>query len=426
MSDDRRRTEQYASLRDERLRSWISDVVYPHSAAVREQLQAARLDRTAIRTSKDLGRLAVTPVADLGDGRRFVLRPTAESIARFGPLADQVRLRVADAFGRRPELGRDRIDPAHKPVLWTAASTGAGTLFTASTSVDLDRLAAIGRRALFTSGVREQDRVVMLGLAGPAVGPWQLSAGCREAGVQLLRSGDGDVAGLVTAAAPTVVAGRGADLADLARAGLPSSVRLLIRHDGPRTTDDERDVLDGTGLPLAEWWAPVGVRAAWVRCPGGVGYHTWPTDELVEVIGPDGRPAAEGRLVWSAVGWHGSVWLRVAPGPRARLHGAPCPSCGRTSPRVEPIERPSWAEELDRSPTVDEWLGVRRTDGSVVLLVTPSAEATDGLGAALTERLGMRVVAVGASRCRKARQLAGGADVVDEAVVAPALTRSAR
>lgn len=426
MSDDRRRTEQYASRRDEQLRSWISDVVYPHSAPLRARMQAAGLDRRAIRSSGDLRRLAVTDVADLGDGRQFVLRPTAESIARFGPPADQVRLRIADAFGRRPELARDRIDPEHKPVLWTASSTGAATLFTASTTPDLDRLAAIGRRALFISGVREQDRIVVLGPAGPGIGPWQLAAGCREAGVQLLHAGTDGSAALVAAAAPTVVAGPGADLADLARHGLPSSVRLLIRHDGPRTSDDERDAIDAAGLPFAEWWAPPGVRAAWVRCPGGVGYHTWPTDELVEIVDTDGRPTEEGRLVWSAVGWHGSVWLRVAPGPRARLDTAPCPACGRTTPRVAPIARPAWAEELDRSTSVEEWLGVRRADGSVVLLLTPSAGAPTGLGDTLAERFGMRVVAVGGPRCRKARQLAGGADVVEESVVAPALTRSAR
>ena len=424
MIDDRRRTEQYASLRDEELRSWIASAVFPHSVPIREAMRSAGLGRRDVGGVRDLERLPVTPLADLGDGRRFVLQPTADSIAQFGPLAEQARLRIADALGRRPELARQRVDPAHKPVLWTTSTTSAGTLFIASTTTDLDRLTAIGRRALAASGVREHDRVVALGPAGPGVGPWQFAAGCRDAGVQLLHAGTS--LDLIASASPTVVAGRGVDLLDAVRLGLPSSVRLLVHHDGPRLETEERDLLRGSGLPLAEWWAPPGVRAAWVRCPGGVGYHSWPTHELVEVVGGDGRPASEGGVVWSAVGWHGSVWLRVALGERVRLHTAACPSCGRTTPRIEPMVRPAWATRLDASPVVDDWLGVRRSDGSLAVLVTPAASAPDGWRDALAEDLGVRIVPVGASRHERARRLAGAADVVDESVVAPALARSPR
>jgi hypothetical protein len=424
MSDDRRRTEQYASLRDERLRPWMAGAVYPYSAPLREAMRRAGLGQTSVKGADDLRRLPLLELADLGDGRAFVLRPTAVSVAAYGPLADRAALRIADAFGRRPELARQRIDPEHKPVLWTSVPTVAGSLLAASTTTDLDQLTALGRRAITTSGIGEDDRVVVLGAAGPGVGPWQLAAGCRDAGVQLLHAGTEDHHAVVRSAQPTVVAGRGADLARLAETGFPESVRLLVRHDGPRLDADQREALAAAGLPLAEWWAPAGVRAAWVRCPGGVGYHTWPTHELLEVLDEQGHRVTEGRLVWSAVGWHGSVWLRVAIGARGRVHAEPCAACGRTTPRVQPVARPAWAEELDRAPAVAGWLGVRRADGSLLALVTPSADAGDGLRDALAAGLGVRVVPVGASRLARARALVGGVDIADEHVVAPALSRA--
>ena len=329
MSDDRRRTEQYASIRDERLRPWMAGAVYPYSAPIRDAMRRAGLGQTSVTRADDLRKLPVLDLADLRDGRAFVLRPTAASVAAHGPLADRAVLRIAEAFGRRPELARQRIDPEHKPVLWTSVPTPAGSLLAASTTTDLDQLTALGRRAVTISGIEEDDRVVMLGAAGPGVGPWQLAAGCRDAGVQLLPAGVDDHHAVVRSAQPTVVAGRAADLARLAATGLPGSVRLLVRHDGPRLDPDQREALAGTGLPLAEWWAPASTRAAWVRCPGGVGYHTWPTHELIEVLDGQEQPTIEGRLVWSAVGWHGSVWLRVDLGVRGRLaRGAPARRIG--------------------------------------------------------------------------------------------------
>ncbi len=94
---------------------------------------------------------------------------------------------------------------------------------------------------------------------------------------------------------------------------------------------DDPVPLPGLGLSAAEWWTPPAARASWVRCPGGTGFHTWPEDELIEVV--------DGELHWSAVGWHGSVWLRVGTGIAAVVDESPCPTCGRTTPRVEPRGR---------------------------------------------------------------------------------------
>lgn len=415
MSDDRRRPEQYHSRRDDALRPWIAEAVYPYSRPLRSALDSAGLGRRGVRRAADLGRIPVTPVADLGDGRAHVLEPTVAAVTSFGPLAERTRFRIADAFGRRPEFARQHVDPAFRPVLWTVVPTADDQLlFTASTTSDLERLAVLGRRALATSGVRPDDRVLVLDPAGPGIAPWQLVAGCQDAGVAMLHAGGRATAGIVDASGASVLAGETSSLCRALDEGLPPSVRLLLDLGGAATEQD-RERLASAGLPCAGWWAPPGVRAAWVRCPGGIGHHTWPEHEVVDVV--------DGELVWSAVGWHGSVWLRVGTGVKAVVHEDRCDACGRTTPRVRPVVRPGWMSLLDDAPEVAAWVAVRRADGSLVVLATRDAAAADRWDAQLASRVGSRVVPVSADRLRRVRSIAGDAEVVDEATVADVLRR---
>ncbi len=332
MSEDRRRPPQYAAQRDDALGRWVSDVVYPYSDVLRRTLDRAG-GRRGIRKAADLRKLPITPIAALGDGRAHVLEPTGDTVAVHGPLGDRVRLALADVVGRREQHSRRDVDPAHKPIVWTAVG---GSLFVASSTTDLDRLTALGRRGLAISGVRSDDRILVLDAAGTGISPWQFLLGARDAGVATLHLDRHDDADLIAAAAPTVLAGRARSLVRVLGAGVPDSVRRLVVNDGRRVKPAEVEALTECGLPVAEWWVADGARAAWVRCPGGEGFHTWPTHEVVEIVDSGGSPTDDGRLVWSAVGWHGSVWFRVDTGHTASVVDGSCPTCGRTTPRVVP------------------------------------------------------------------------------------------
>lgn len=328
MSEDRRRPGQHASLRDEALHSWIADAVYPYSTPLRGMLDQAGLGRRGVRTAADLRRVPITPLADLGDGRDWLLQPTGELVHLHGDLVMRGKLLVADAVGRQGAFRREHVDEPYKPVVWTVAPAPGGVLFVGSSRRDVDRLAALGRRGLSISGVRPDDRVLLVG-SGVGVGPVQLAHGCLDAGVASLRLPAGSAPDLVASAAPTVVAGSLRSLRRLADSGLPSGVRLLLVHaTTPAEIVGADRLRDRTGLRLSTWWSPTGTRAAWVSCPGGEGFHTWPTHELLET--------AEPGLVWSAVGWRGSVWLRVALGIAGHLDDRTCANCRRTTPRVQP------------------------------------------------------------------------------------------
>lgn len=336
MSEDRRRPGQHASLRDEALRRWLTEVVYPYSSRLRPALDRAGLGPSGVRTAADLGRLPVLRVGDLGDGRDWVLEPTEESVRQHGDLVTRGRLLVAEALGRRREFSRAHVDEPFKPVVWTAAASPAGVLLVASSRVDLDRLAGLGRRSLSISGVQPDDRVLLLG-TDAGVGPVQLTEGCRDAGIAVLRLPVSCGSRVVADAAPTVVSGSVRALRRHLADGLPQGVRLLVVHAATVAESVAAQALSArTRRPVSVWWAPTGTRAAWVACPGGTGYHTWPTHEVLEVVDDAPEDPGAGALVWSAVGWHGSVWLRVALGVSGRVDEQPCPNCRRTTPRVLP------------------------------------------------------------------------------------------
>ena len=320
MSEDHRRPAQYTSERDDRLRRWLGTTVRSYSPALGPVLADHGIDRPRRATVDALRALPIVDVSDLGDGRRHVLEPGEEGFGRSAALSLQVRFLLADVTGNRDDFARRHIDPRFRPVLWTQEPTSAGTRFVANAATDLDRLATLGRRGWATSGVRADDRVLLIddGTAGTV--HWQMLLGCRNAGIALLVANVDDGRRLLADARPTVVAGPVDAVVSLA-AAFDSSVRAVCVDVG-----DDPDLVLESDLPVARWWTPPAARAAWVACPGGDGFHTWPEDELVEVV--------DGSLVWSAVGWHGSVWLRVDTGVPVALHESVCPTCDRTTPRA--------------------------------------------------------------------------------------------
>jgi len=337
MSDDRRRPAQHASHRDDVLRRWIAGEVHPYSEPLRRRLDRSGLGRAGVRTADDLRRLPVLELDELGDGRDWVLRPTTEAIRRAGGPAQRARLLAADVLGRREAFARHDVDLPYKPVTWTGVRHAGGVLLTGWTTTDLDRLSALGRRSLAIAGVVPDDRVACTA-TGAGIGPLQLELGARDAGVAHLRT-DPSAPVVLHAAAPTVVSGTPTDLASVVDVGLPPTVRLLVAHVG--AGDDAsglRALRRRAGVDVRLWWAPAGVRAAWVTCPADQ-LHTWPDHEHVEAVDDEGRPTDSGHLVWSAVGWRGSVWLRLALGSVGRVDRGTC-ACGRTTPRVQGARRP--------------------------------------------------------------------------------------
>ncbi|MBA2280875.1 MAG: hypothetical protein H0W25_06515, partial [Acidimicrobiia bacterium] len=173
------------------LARYLADEVHPFSTTEAARLDSCGLGARGVRELGDLGRLP--PVAlETVDGIQSVLRPTAAGLEAT-PL--RWRWRWARATGRQGRFVDDRIEPAYRAIHFDDHEG----VVVASSAVDLDRLADLGRRALERAGVRDDDAVVSVLPARGDLAFWQLTLGCRRGGVPALHLGERVAAGEVAA-----------------------------------------------------------------------------------------------------------------------------------------------------------------------------------------------------------------------------------
>ena len=332
---------------------YVAGEVYAYSPFHQERLDASGLGRRGVRRQEDLARLPALALSAV-DPAALVLRPETGRIVRYGGRRPALEMRWARFTGTTEKLHRATVEPEYKPVRWTlAAGVPVG-----SAAADVDRLADLGRRVLELAGLRTNDVLVGVGLRTDDTGLWQLAMGARHGGVPSLFLPPGADPDTVAGLHPTTLAGPIEELAGLlqelilARLHLPE-LRTLIatggeQGQGPPAARGELTALAAEaqrgarvgGGPATEpvvvaAWAPAGARALWAECRGGDAFHTWPAAEIVQVAGrEDEQFSADGDLIWSALGWRGSVLLRLATGAQGTLQMGPCPTCGRTTPRV--------------------------------------------------------------------------------------------
>ncbi|HVE47313.1 MAG TPA: hypothetical protein VNA57_11280 [Acidimicrobiales bacterium] len=336
------------------------------------------------RSRDGLSRLPLLSLSEINDPAAFVLRPNWASLEGAGGQRFAARLAVTGTGRRRPRRRRQLVDHRYKPVHWTLdAGIPVG-----SSAADLDRLAMLGARWLERAGVEAVDVLVGVAPPGPNLAYWQLVLGAREAGISAVHLVPPAAASEVARLYPTVLAGRPFDLARLltaARAeGCPlAAVRTIIAVGEPLEEGVRTKLLqlldDPSEGAVVAAWAPSGVRMLWGECRAGAGagagLHTWPGAEVLEVIDPlsgtAAPPGADGELVWTALGWSGTVFVRLRTGVFAALDDGPCPACHEPGPRLSIVsDTPAFLNALDRHPEVTGWqVELRTVDGNEELLV---------------------------------------------------------
>ena len=353
--------------------------MYAYSVYYRRRLEEAGLGRTGLRTRADLTRLAPTELALVDEPGALVLRPDFRSITRHGSRYLTVRAAVARLLGTVRRFNRVVVEPRFKPIHWVLSSGVPLGL----TAADLRRLGALGARWFTLAGVGTGDVVVNL-LSADLVAYWALVQGARQIRVPCVQAGASADAATLARLVPSVLVG---SVADLTKTLPLETVRtvLVVGEPLPPSTRD----LDGlralaphaTVVPA---WVPAGTRAVWTACRQDSAGGTYHTSGPVEVLEVDG-PRDTGELIWSGIGWGGSVLLRVRTGAMVERRAGPCRGCGRPDPLVVPAGDPgSWpvAAALGREAAVRAWEVERRVvDGAgeliVTLVVAPPADPAE-------------------------------------------------
>ncbi len=376
---------------DRALARYLRNHVAPYSPFHQDVLRSR-----SVAGRQELAELPLTRLDEVADPSSLVLRPTPESL-RSSPERDlKTKWWWARIRRRTGAFNRTIIEPRYKPIHWHVDVVKLGY-----TATDVERLSELGRASLEMAGVESTDVLVSLYPPGPTLGFWQIHFGARRAGVASLFLGPDVGADEVARLRPSVLVGRSGDLIRLLEAGRQTGLSFA----GLSTIIAVGEALDparrarlaelgGTaGQPVAvvATWAPPGVRALWSECRDGVDVHTWPTAEVVELIDPlsgtSVPPGADGEIVWSAVGWMGSVLLRLRTGVFGCIDDTACVSCGRTAPRIRVVNSlPPFARILDDHPGVASWQAELRThDGAKELIVFLSPKDVEHPGRLLRE-----------------------------------------
>lgn len=369
-----------AGARGKEVVRYLRNDVAVHAPALRRRLEEA-LGPAGVRSLEDLSRVPLTTLAEIDDPSSIVLRPA-------GPKGGSGRAQRA----------RAALEQGYKPLHWIVQEG----VPLGSSETDLQRLAALGALWLTRCGVRADDVVLSLLPAGPKLPYWQVVLGTRRMSVASVHlppiPSDADMARL----RPSVVVGRPYDLGRLldpsgpgrGRTSWRARVRLVVAAGeplDPAQRDRLRQLVEAPDAAVVSAWAPPGVRAMWWECAGGTGMHTWPDAEVVEVVDPlSGTPVppgADGEVVWTSLGWHGSVLVRLRTGVFAAMDPGPGPACRAAGPRLDVIPtRPSYLDVLDHHHGVAGWQAELRTvGGREELLVFLTLSGRTGIERLLVE-----------------------------------------
>ncbi len=362
-------TNQIKALQDKKLREFVSRYLYPFSPHYKKSFDQNKVHPRDIRGVEDLQRLAFTSKLDFLDPspgsdrfRDFVLHPDETAIKRYWPLSKKLSLALGSIQGG-PASVKQKLGREFRPVFmtFTTGTTNHPVPFLYS-SYDIQNLHISGSRMLELFRIGESERILNIFPYAPHLAFWQVVFGALSSGVLALSTGGGKVMGTegniaaILKMKPSVIL------------GVPSYIYHVVREAREKRVDFRfvKKIVLGAAritkafkIKLAEDLASLGAsdvsilgtygfteaRAAWAECPGeslevSTGYHLYPDKEIFEVIDPEtGKVKGEGEdgeLVYTALDARASVVFRYRTGDfvRGGITREPCPSCGRTTPRL--------------------------------------------------------------------------------------------
>lgn len=344
----------------------INGDFYDRSPFHRGRLERARIDKGSIRHPFDLRRL---PPMILGDV------PTVATL-----------LLASGEDPSGPQRMAHRHWPRYWPLRWTQVPIPL-----AYSADDLHQLARNGADLLHSAGIGRRDVVVDITDPTAVREQLQLELGAGKAGISLARYAPTAPLKVAMQLLPTVLCGDAHQLCRLLKDATESGsvafqhLHTLLVVGAPPLPREEQLLnafLDRGSRAVIRMWAPEGVLSAWAQCRKGSGFHIDTAIELVELVDPvSGLPVPEGqvgRILWTGVGWYATALLRLQVEGFGRLQTGECSTCGRSTPRIEPVDEcEGFPAVLDAHPGILAWYAeLERTiagDDELTIWLAPAA-----------------------------------------------------
>jgi phenylacetate-coenzyme A ligase PaaK-like adenylate-forming protein len=364
-------------LQAERLQHYLRTVVLPFSPHYRKVFHELGLTADSIRSLDDLQKIPFATKADLLSTpeqpqrfKDFIVVPDPKVLSRRpGTLMKAlVRGRAAVKEGFESEF---------RPIFMTfTTGRSAEPTPVLYTQRDIDHLTTAGVRMIHICGAKREDRLLNLFPFSPHLAFWLAHYSGMAGGMLMLSSGGGKVMGtdgnlrLIRKIKPDVIIGIPTFIYHLLHQAVEEGTRCenlrRIVLGGEKVSDGLRQKLVDLGrelgsrqLDVVATYGFTEAKMAWPECPfphgeSSGGYHLYPDLGILEVVDPKTgetlSPGNPGELVFTPLDARGTVLLRYRTGDciDGGLTYAPCPHCGRTSPRlVGDISRRSEVKEMN-------------------------------------------------------------------------------
>jgi phenylacetate-coenzyme A ligase PaaK-like adenylate-forming protein len=360
--------EDLARLQNRKLRSFISNYLYPFSPRYKKLFDDHKIDPGSICSVDDLRRVPFTTKKDLTAGggdpevyKSFILQPTKEKIRKHWPLWRQVPLGLKSVFRGARSTEFD-FQKEFRPVFttFTTGTTSMPVPFVYSNH-DIARMYTSGARMMDLFKVAFDEKVINLFPFAPHLAFWQVVFGGFAACRLVLSTGGGKVLGTegniraIMKMRPVMILGVPGYVYHLLREAREQNCRMpflkKVVLGAARCTTAFKirlaELLESMGARDVSVFGTYGfteARCAWAECPTPVdqssGYFLYPDKEIFEIIDPEtGEPRGEGQdgeLVYTGLDARGSCVLRYRTGDfvKGGITREPCPHTGMTVPRI--------------------------------------------------------------------------------------------
>ncbi len=368
---DRMSQDEQREYRDSKLSHFVRTQLYPYSRHYRKVFDENKVRPQDIRSVADLKRLPFTYKSDIAPQpddpdryREFILEPDEESIEKYMPRTQLLRLKYdrmlkGEAFAEHRVWNKFGL--VH--VQFTTGRTGLPTPVFYGHD-DMERMSETGRRVIelcgFGTEMKYEEAVVVNTMPfAPHLAFWMVTTALDRAGVLSLNSGGGRALG--TERIISAIEGMGATtlvgipgyvyhvLRTAAAGGKDFSKVKLVLVGGERVTpplkEKMTELLETMGAKDVMVLGALGfteARKGYSECApkGDTGYHLYPDLDYIEIVDPSsGELVAEGEdgeLVYTCLEGQGTCLIRFRTGDMVRggITYEPCPSCGRTVPRL--------------------------------------------------------------------------------------------
>ena len=357
--------EKIKQLQNKLLRNFIRNQA-PYHPYYRELFKKNKIGFGSIKTTDDLKKLPFTSKEDIAPTKQnpkqfldFVLQPNEKLIRQHATLSRKIKI----------IFGKEKLYHEYKPVhihFTTGRSALSVPVF--YTQYDISKLEESGRRMFDILGASNQDIVINAFPYAPHLAFWQTFYASESAGLLSLNTGGGKIMGTeriitsIQSMKSSILVGMPGYLYHLIRTAKDekadfSSLSLAV-FGGERIPEGLREKIKGYLKMLGSknprvlsTYAFTEGKAAWLECKEGSGYHLYPDFEFIEVVDKNGELVNEGEkgeIVYTSLGWRGSVFLRYKTGDITQgMYYGKCPACKRTLPRIDAsIERSSEYREF--------------------------------------------------------------------------------